>query len=35
MFENRMVRRIFGAKQEEATEGWRETHNDSMPHDLF
>jgi hypothetical protein len=34
MFENRVVRRIFGPKREEETGGWRELHNEEL-HNLY
>jgi hypothetical protein len=30
VFENRLLRRIFGAKREEVTGGWREVHNEGL-----
>jgi hypothetical protein len=30
VFENRMLRRIFGPKRDEVTGGWRELHNEEM-----
>jgi hypothetical protein len=30
MFENRVVRRIFGRKTEEAAGGWRKLHNEEL-----
>jgi hypothetical protein len=27
MFENRVLRRIFGSKRDEVTRGWRKLHN--------
>jgi hypothetical protein len=30
MFENRMLRRIFGPKRDEVTEGWRKLHNEEV-----
>jgi hypothetical protein len=30
VFENRVLRRIFGAKRDEATGGWRKLHNDEL-----
>jgi hypothetical protein len=32
--ENRMLRRIFGPKRDEETEGWRKSHNEEL-HNLF
>jgi hypothetical protein len=34
VFENRMLRRIFGPKREEAGGGWRRLHNDEL-HKLY
>jgi hypothetical protein len=34
MFENRVLRRIFGPKREEATGEWRRLHNEEL-HDLY
>jgi PAS domain-containing protein len=34
MFENRVLRRIFGLKRDEVTGGWRKLHNEE-PHDLY
>jgi hypothetical protein len=34
MFENRMLRRIFGPKREELTGEWRKLHNKEL-HDLY
>jgi len=34
MFENRVLRRIFGSKRDEVTEEWRKLHNDEF-HDLY
>jgi hypothetical protein len=28
VFENRVLRRIFGPKRDEVTEGWRKQHNE-------
>jgi hypothetical protein len=33
-FENRMLRRIFGPKRDEATREWRKLHNDEL-NDLY
>jgi hypothetical protein len=30
MFENRMLRRIFGPKRDEVTEGWRKLRKDDL-----
>jgi hypothetical protein len=30
VFENRVLRRIFGAKKDEVTGGWRKLHNEEM-----
>jgi hypothetical protein len=30
MFENRELRRIFGPKKDEMTEGWRKLHNEEL-----
>jgi hypothetical protein len=34
MFENRVLRRIFGHKREEVMEGWRRLHNEKL-HNLY
>jgi hypothetical protein len=34
VFENRVLRRIFGAKWEEVTRGWRRLHNEEL-HNLY
>jgi hypothetical protein len=34
VFENRVLRRIFGPKRNEMTEGWRKLHNEEL-HDLY
>jgi hypothetical protein len=34
VFENRVLRRIFGPKRDEVTEGWRKLHNEEL-HDLY
>jgi hypothetical protein len=34
MFENRVLRRIFGPKGDEVTGWWRKLHNDEL-HDLY
>ena len=34
MFENRVLRRIFGPKRDEVTEQWRKLHNEE-PNDLY
>jgi hypothetical protein len=34
VFENRMLRRIFGLKRDEVTGGWRQLHNDEL-HNLY
>jgi hypothetical protein len=34
MFENRVLRRIFGSKRNEVTRGWRKLHNEE-PHNLY
>jgi hypothetical protein len=34
MFENRVLRRIFGPKRDEVMGGWRKLHNEEL-HDLF
>jgi hypothetical protein len=33
VFENRVLRRIFGPKRDEVTGGWRKLHNE--PHNLY
>jgi hypothetical protein len=34
VFENRVLRRIFGPKRDEVTEEWRKLHNEEF-HDLY
>jgi hypothetical protein len=34
VFENRVLRRIFGPKRDEVTGGWRKTHNEVL-HNLY
>jgi hypothetical protein len=34
VFENRVLRRIFGSKTDEVTGGWRKLHNEEL-HDLY
>jgi hypothetical protein len=34
VFENRVLRRIFGPKRDEETGGWRKLHNDEL-HNLY
>jgi hypothetical protein len=34
VFENRMLRRIFGSKRDEVTGGWRKLHNEEL-HNLY
>ena len=34
VFENRVLRRVFGLKRDEVTEGWRELHNEELS-DLY
>jgi hypothetical protein len=34
VFENRMLRKIFGPKRVEVTGGWRKLHNEEL-HDLY
>jgi hypothetical protein len=34
VFENRILRRIFGPKRDEATEKWRKEHNEEL-HNLY
>jgi hypothetical protein len=34
VFENRVLRRIFGPKREEVAEGWRKLHNKEL-HNLY
>jgi hypothetical protein len=34
VFENRVLRRVFGAKKDEATGGWRKLHNEELS-DLY
>jgi hypothetical protein len=34
MFENRVLRRIFGPKRDEVTGGWRKLHNEEI-HNVY
>jgi hypothetical protein len=34
VFENRLLRRIFGPKRDEVTGGWRKLHNEEL-HNLY
>jgi hypothetical protein len=34
LFENRVLRRIFGSKRDEVTGGWRKLHNEEL-HNLY
>jgi hypothetical protein len=34
VFENRVLRRIFGLKRDGVTEGWRKLHNEEL-HNLY
>jgi hypothetical protein len=34
VFENRMLRRIFGLKRDEVTGGWRKVHDEEL-HNLY
>jgi hypothetical protein len=34
VFENRVLRRIFGSKRNEVTGGWRKLHNEEL-HNLY
>jgi hypothetical protein len=34
VFENRVLRRIFGSKRDEETGGWRKQHNEEL-HNLY
>jgi hypothetical protein len=34
MFENRVLRRIFGPKRDEVTEDWKKLHNEEL-HNLY
>jgi hypothetical protein len=34
VFENRVLRGIYGLKRDEVTEGWRKLHNEEL-HDLY
>jgi hypothetical protein len=34
VFENRVLRRIFGPKRDEVTGGWRKLHNEKL-HNLY
>jgi hypothetical protein len=34
MFENRVLRRMFGPKRDEVTGGWRKLHNEEL-HNLY
>jgi hypothetical protein len=33
VFENKVLRRIFGPKRDEVTRGWRKLHNDQVKED--
>jgi hypothetical protein len=35
VFENRVQRRIFGAKRDEVTGGWRKLHNEELHNSYF
>ena len=36
MYENRVLRRIFGPKRDEVTGDWRKLHNEELiPHPIF
>jgi hypothetical protein len=35
VFENKVLRRIFGPKRDEVTGGWRKLHNDELHFVLF
>jgi hypothetical protein len=35
VFENRVLRRIFGPKREEVTENWRKLHNEELDNSYF
>jgi hypothetical protein len=35
VFENRVLRRIFGPKREEVTGGWRKLHNEELSNLCF
>jgi hypothetical protein len=34
LFENKVLRRLFGTMRDEGTRGWRELHNEEL-HDLY
>jgi hypothetical protein len=34
VFENRVLRKIFGSKSDEVTGGWRKLHNEEL-HDMY
>jgi hypothetical protein len=34
VFENKLLRRVFGPKREEVTGGWRKLHNEEL-HNLY
>jgi hypothetical protein len=34
MFKNKVLRKIFGSKKDEVTEGWRKLHKEEF-HDLY
>jgi hypothetical protein len=35
VFENRLLRRIFGPKREEVVGGWRRLHNEELHNNLY
>jgi hypothetical protein len=35
VFENTVLRRIFGLKRDEVTGGWRKLHNEQQHHSLY
>jgi hypothetical protein len=35
VFENRVLRRIFGPKRNEVTDGWRKLHNEELHNQYF
>jgi hypothetical protein len=35
LFENRVLRRIFGPKRDEVTESWRKLHNEELHNTSF
>jgi hypothetical protein len=35
MFENRVLKRIFGPKRDKVTGGWRKLHNEELKHYIY